>query len=1552
MNLLNFKNVAILISSFVFLSFNSISQSIANYTSVRNTGASYLSINLTGSAFNSWRNTTSYTQDDNRSDFTDIGFDFWYNGVRYTQFSVSTNGFLDFSSSTIDGGASGGAFSYFNSAFTSNTNPAIAPFYDDLTAQGGTSALGNSLKYITTGSAPNRTLTIEWIDMAVYGNTTPSLNFQVKLVETTGVIFVNYGIMNSGTFTFSYSMGLNGQTISGTPTATQLKELQTVNSNTFSNTIQNNLSAMPTANSQYIFTPPIPTAASGALSFTGVGQTSLTVNWPNWASNEVGYVVYNSIDNVNFNFVSQSALNAVSANVSGLLPSTIYFWKVYAVTEGCLSSALTGSVSTLAAGSKTSVATGLWNTAATWSPTGVPSISDNVTIANGHTVTIDVNATCNNLTVGQGVSGVLTIGNNNTARSILLKGNILINTGATFNVKTLSNTTHNITIPGNIINNGVLNFATDANSLCNASFINNDNQTISGSGATTVFNLMTLNMGTSVNNILDIQTSSFVVPSNFLTLINGTFKLSTTGVSTIIPYTTAATVPQSAGIWLNSASSSITTQATLTMYGNITVSNGVFNIGNAANQDLLSNGGYLTINNGTLNIAGKYYAIGINNLSKFSITGGSVIVPSIGSSNTTIAPFQIAGIGSQFNMSGGSLIIPREGGTGAQNLGYENTGSSGGSVTGGTLQIGSSGSPVAQIIHINSNFSVGNVLVNSSNVNASILTNSLNVINDVAINSGTLTANNLDISLGRNWNNSGGTYTPGSETVTFLGNSAQTIFKSGGETFNNIAFSNAGIKTLLSAITASNCLINSGSSLDVNTTNNQVSLKGNFTNNGAFNARSGLVLLNGTAAQTIGGTSTTNFYDLTVNNTAGAGLGSAEGLLNTLTLSNGIFNTNAKVFTMISTASNTARIAPITGSGNVLGNVTVQRYAPGGYTGWALLGAPITSALTYQDWDDNMPISCASCPDGSAGGFISIYTYDETAIGSYSSAASYIPMTGITNPISANKGYWVYLGTSLTTSAPITIDVVGTVGKFNTAIPLTRTNTGSAVDDGWNLISNPYPSPIKWSLLKGATANIDNAIYLYNADLNGGLGGSATYVNGISSPAVGAGGIGDTIPMCQGFYVHSTGATFLNATETNKVAGNPTFLKMTNTSSVASSPLPLIRLHLDGNSNFSDETVVYLQAGATDNFDTEYDAIKMGSQDPYAPSIRLFDGNAEFQVNGISPTLSNFTMPLLTTTGYTGTYTISLANFNSFPTGACITLYDTYFNTTTDLKNSNYVFTLEDTTTVSRFTLNITINPLNITSNLVQPTCINPSLGEIVAKGINSGPWNYYWKDANGVTIKTSLNKSVADTITNLFGGNYSLEVNTVGLCDNNDSQFSIHTIEIPVAQFSSLDTTYLSNNGAVSFINNSINALSNTWNFGDMSGTSTLINPTYNYATVGVYTVSLITESNTGCIDTTEKRIVVVDNTSGIKNLQNTMGLVLKTLENNMFILNGTYTESEKVQISIHDVLGKVVFDFGFVNSKNIQLPVDLSSLNVGIYYLEITGNKTKVVYKLPVSN
>jgi hypothetical protein len=1537
----------LLIIVLLFIDFDFKAQSIANYVSAYNTSVPYVSIASTGNSFASWRNTASFTQDDNRSNLTDIGFDFWYNGIRYTQFSISTNGFIDFSSSAALGGPDGGAYSYNNPAFTTSsavsTTVAIAPFYDDMTSQGGTEALGNSMKYELSGSAPNRTLTIEWINMAVYGNTSPSLNFQVKLLENNGKILMNYGVMNTGTNGFTYSTGLNGQAINNPNTLVQLKTLQAANANNFSATPSNFLSIMPAANSQFVFTPPVPSVSAASLTFANVTQTSMDVKWTtDWSTNEVGYALYNSVDNVTFNYVTQAPANATLQNVTGLSPGTLYYWKVYAVTEGCLSNPITGSQITNAAGNKISNKTGSWNTATVWTPNGVPTSADNVIIADGHAVTINANAVCNNLTIGQGTSGSLTIGNNATGRTVTLSGSLTVNAGATFIVNGGNNATHSIILPSDIVNNGVINFSVTAARICNATFNKNGNQTISGSGSTTKFNLITMNMGSSVNNTLDIQTPSFEAASNFLTLTNGTFKLSTTGASNITPFTGAKTLTQYNGITLNSALSTINVGGNLTLSGKLNVDAGIFHVGSANNVDLISTGGVLSVSGGSLNIAGKYYSNSINNVSYFTLSGGQVTVPAFGSTAGANAPFDISGAGSVFNMSGGLVVIPK---SGVSNSGFVNTGTSGGSVTGGTLQIGSATSPVGQTIQLNTNSSIGSLLINSANVNASLLTNTLNVINNIAINSGTLTANNLNLALEGNWVNSGGLFAPGTSSVSFLGTSAQSIYKSGGETFGNLVFSNAGTKTLLSAVTASNVLINSGSALDVNTTNNQLTVKGNFVNDGTFNARSGLVFFNGTTAQTISGTSTTDFYNITLTNPAGASITSPQNLINTLTLNTGTLNTNSAGFTMVSSATNTARIAEITGTGNIIGDVIVQRYVPSGTTGWALLGTPISSPLTMADWDDDFYISCASCPDGSAGGFVSVYSYDETQPGLIDAGTSYVALTSITNPITPNKGYWVYLGTSSSTTTPIVVDVTGTVRKFNQIIPLSYTNSGSTVDDGWNLIHNPYPSAISWAALRNSNANVENAIYVFNADLNGGSGANASYVNGVSSPAVGSGGIDDNIAMCQGFQVHCTGPATLTAQESNKVTGNPTFLKQ---SSVVSNSPPMLRVYLDGPYSFRDEAVVYIQPGATDNFDIEYDALKLAGQDPYAPVIMLQNNTNDFQINGINTITSSFSMPLKAVSGYGGTYTISAANFNSFPDGACISLYDNLTSTTTDLKSNDYVFSLDPSETTARFLLTITINPLNISTAIAQPVCESPNSGLITAVGNNSGPWNYYWFDSNGNNIKTSLNKTTADTLINLQGGSFSLNMNTVGQCDNKDSVFTVNAVVLPISQFTSLDTTYVYMGGNVVFNNNSTNSINYIWDFGDNLGTSFDNSPSYNFNSAGIYSVSLIAISSSGCSDTTYKPVVVVLDMVGLSANQVVKKYILKTLNENNYVVEYKSEDLSGIKIKLFDVNGRLVRDFGVDKSSDIYLKIDLSMYSPGVYYLNLLGVQTNSTIKL----
>ncbi|MBL0177027.1 MAG: fibronectin type III domain-containing protein [Ignavibacteria bacterium] len=336
---------------------SALAQSVANYAPSISTGATFTSITGSGTSFPGWRNATS--TEDNRSLATNIGFTFYFMGQAYTQFSVSTNGFLDFSTSTAIGSGTG-AYGYANTQFSALSTPtirAIAPLYDDLRTAGnpGTqAALDASMKYQMSGSAPNRVLTVEWNNFDISGSTGMSISFQVKLYETSGAIEIIYGTMTRGTGgTLSYTVGINGLTMSATPTSAELLTRQWAdNSSQFGNLPKNTLDTIPATNDKITFTPVqnVSPASPTSLTFTNVGA-SIQVGWTDNSTTETYFTVFRSTDNVNFtqagtvaSTTSAGTSSTYSLLVTGLSPSTPYYFRVTANNEASApSSNLAGS---------------------------------------------------------------------------------------------------------------------------------------------------------------------------------------------------------------------------------------------------------------------------------------------------------------------------------------------------------------------------------------------------------------------------------------------------------------------------------------------------------------------------------------------------------------------------------------------------------------------------------------------------------------------------------------------------------------------------------------------------------------------------------------------------------------------------------------------------------------------------------------------------------------------------------------------------------------------------------------------------------------------------------------------------------------------------------------------------------------------------------------------------------------------------------------------------------------------------------------------------------
>jgi hypothetical protein len=279
---------------------------------------------------------------------------------------------------------------------------------------------------------------------------------------------------------------------------------------------------------------------------------------------------------------------------------------------------------------------------------------------------------------------------------------------------------------------------------------------------------------------------------------------------------------------------------------------------------------------------------------------------------------------------------------------------------------------------------------------------------------------------------------------------------------------------------------------------------------------------------------TTNFFSLLLDDPNGLNLNSNASISGFLKLINGTFTNTGVDLTLISTASGTARINAIPATANFLGNITLQRFAPGPLTGWALLGTPIQGA-TIASWTDDFATSGFPGSTDASLSFISIYDYDETAPGLFDDPASYIPATNTSNALTIGKAKWVYLGTGQVNTANITIDVTGQphVGNFNFGV--TYTNSGNPLDDGFNLIANPYPSAIDWLSVAWTKTNVNNAIYMFQAD----NGQYTSFVNGIATN-----GGSRFIASSQGFYVQTNAANpVLAATENVKSVTSSVLIK-------------------------------------------------------------------------------------------------------------------------------------------------------------------------------------------------------------------------------------------------------------------------------------------------------------------------------------------------------------------------------------------------------------------------
>ncbi|MFZ4796506.1 MAG: T9SS type A sorting domain-containing protein [Bacteroidia bacterium] len=760
-------------------------------------------------------NTTSST--------ANLNFDFYSGGTRFTNFTVTPNGWVG-----LGGGVAPATL--WSTAVFSGTR--IAPFLGPLLntnvpplSSMTTSSIGR-IHYKVIGTSPSRVGVIEFLRMSVNSSVVDdTTTFQVRLYENNGAIEMVYGRMkvtvgapldfNIG---FKIAAGAHSVNASSNTSSTSSTNTNTYSSNTYIPILHNYTNGSQRA---YRFTPNPPNDPT-SFNISNITNNAMTLNWTD-ASNETGYVLYRSIDGgLTYTFVTSLAANSVLYNATGLPSGTDVYWRLFSFRES-IGTQLDNVGTTLNSSIITSIADGNWNNTTTWSTGTIPTSNDSVLISASDTVLVNINtATCTHLSV----DGALHFAGA-TANALTIMTSLLVNT--TGAVRSLTSTTGTNTISvggantasttnGGIINNGIIDLDNGTNGVVFNMF-GNGNATITGTPSLFQLRSLQLQKNNNVNNIVEVFTPFTVfLTTNTSTLVlnSGTLKLSC--AINLTPYgsTFGSTIVSSANakLWMNHGAAIINSTTTppgftftvsYSLQGELQMDSGTLNIG-YGNSNLVLNNTFLRMNGGTINILGGFSH---NNTGTLIMTGGNININPINGANALPATTGALVFGANANVTwtGGTInvINPQ---TASNNVSVNIV--TGGSklITGGLLKIGNglqNGTGASAIntagFGLSSTFPLYNVLIDSrfdlSSGRLTRIVGTFIVGNNLTIATGTsllpasgVTGGNLTIrgnliNNGQVIGNFPITSAPIVGLLNFDGTSAQTI--SGSGIFSNLA---------------------------------------------------------------------------------------------------------------------------------------------------------------------------------------------------------------------------------------------------------------------------------------------------------------------------------------------------------------------------------------------------------------------------------------------------------------------------------------------------------------------------------------------------------------------------------------------------------------------------------------------------------------------------------------------------------------------------------------------------------------------------------------------
>lgn len=284
-------------------------------------------------------------------------------------------------------------------------------------------------------------------------------------------------------------------------------------------------------------------------------------------------------------------------------------------------------------------------------------------------------------------------------------------------------------------------------------------------------------------------------------------------------------------------------------------------------------------------------------------------------------------------------------------------------------------------------------------------------------------------------------------------------------------------------------------------------------------------------------------------------------------------------------------------------------------------------------------------------------------------------ITNIDSAISRTQGfdYWV------TTSR----NVVFTGNLTKDDQPITLDYSGSASNQGWNLLGNPFSSAIKWGTPSwGGNENTSGFVYVYDITYN--VTGDYRVSGGDLTNNV--------IPMGQAFFVKATASGSLTIPKASRLHSSQAFYKSTS----ATENTQFVRIQLDG-ANIGNTVFVGFPEFGTSGYDYGGDADKLYSSNE-TTQIFAVENDKELCINSNAPLMlgESKTVPLHLVQVIEGEYNLSISQLDQLDNLEII-LEDLKMGVTQDFRSiPQYPFMASSNDDPNRFLLHFAYSPVDV----------------------------------------------------------------------------------------------------------------------------------------------------------------------------------------------------------------------------------------------------------------